>query len=76
MEVWKFEEMKKNPKILDLNKCDDLGNRFLLKRSKNPLIPMCESLKISGNKKSKNPWSSRVWKSGKENPFWKNQKIL
>ena len=43
--------MKKNPKIHDLNKCDDLGNKFLLKKSKNPLISLCRSLKISGNKK-------------------------
>ena len=38
MEVWKFEEIKQNPKILDLNNCDYLGKtkRIFEKKSKNP----------------------------------------
>ena len=136
LKIW---ENKRNPKILDLNKCDDLGNNFFFKKIQKSFIfksvkiwkrklflkkiqkslnyscvkvgkfwkikkiqksLIFTSVKIQKRKfflkkiqkslnyscvkvwkfkkikKSKNPWSSQVWKSGKEIMFWKDPKIL
>ena len=53
MEVKKFQEINKNPKILDLLKCENPQKKILFE--KNPKIlkfQLCESLKISENKKN------------------------
>jgi len=57
VEVKKFQEINKNPKIPNLHKCEKPQKKIIFE--KNPKIlkfQLCESLKISENKKkSKNP---------------------
>ena len=54
MKVWKFQKIKKIQKSLIFASVKIWERNSVLKKSKNPLIPLCGSLKIWGNKTEKN----------------------